>query len=231
MNTKTIRIIYGVVILIIIAFWWYGKNIIEDNQPRPSGLGYWGADTFHANEYRVKEFEFYNQDSQPVTRKNFDNKVWVTDFFFTTCEGICPVMSSNLAIIQDSFRKDTNVKILSHTVDPNTDNVSVLKQYAIRHQAASGQWHFVTGKSEAIYDLARTSYFVATPKDSSLAEDFVHSQLICLVDPHNHIRGYYDGTNGKDMKKLIVDIKKLLAEYDIDGRRKTKIIFPFLDKN
>jgi protein SCO1/2 len=89
------------------------------------------------------------------------------------------------------------------------------------------KWHFVTGREEDIYELARKSYFVATPKDSTLNEDFVHSQLICLIDPHLHIRGYYDGTNGKDVKKLIEDIQKLKTEYNKDGRQKTIDLFPY----
>lgn len=227
MNKTTIRIVYGLLALFIIAMWYYGALLIQDHQPRPSGLPYYSSDTFHSEEYQVKAFEFYNQDSVLINRRKFENKIWISDFFFSTCEGICPIMTSNLAIVQDSFREDTNVLILSHTVDPETDNVSVLNDYADRFGAIRNKWHFVTGDKEKIYDLARTSYFSATPKDSSLGEDFVHSQLICLIDPHLHIRGYYDGTNGKDIQKLIRDIRLLEAEFELDHRERIAQFFSF----
>lgn len=205
--------------------WYYGAQIIQSNQPRPSGLGYYSNDTFHSEEYQVREFEFQNQYAEWISRRQFENKIWISEFFFTTCEGICPIMNSHLAMIQDIFRGDSTVRFLSHTVDPETDNVETLKSYAQRHRAEKGQWHFVTGKKEEIYDLARTSYFSATPKDSTLGEDFVHSQLFCLIDPHLHIRGYYDGTSGKDIQKLIGDIRKLQQEYELDGREQVIDIF------
>jgi protein SCO1/2 len=208
--------------------WYYAALMIKDNQPRPSHLPYYSKDTFHSEEYKVKEFAFYNQDSQLVTRNNFANKIWVSEFFFSTCEGICPIMNSNLSIVQDSFANDSSILFLSHTVDPETDKVAVLKAYADRFHAIKNKWHFVTGDKEEIYNLARTSYFSATPKDSSLKEDFVHSQLLCLIDPHLHIRGYYDGTNGKSIAKLIRDIRLLEAEYELDNRKKVFDIFYFL---
>ena len=225
MNKTTIRVIYLAVILFIIGMWYYGAKIIQDHQPRPSGLGYYSQDTFHAEEYQVRDFEMNNQYHEKINRRIFENKIWVADFFFTTCEGICPIMSSNLTIVQDSFRSDTNVLILSHTVDPDYDTEAILKSYADRHGAIQDKWHFVTGDKATIYDLARTSYFSATPKDTSYGEDFVHSQLIALIDPHLHIRGYYDGTNQRDIYKLIRDIRRLEAEYDMDGRPHVKNIF------
>jgi protein SCO1/2 len=136
-------------------------------------------------------------------------------------------MNTNLGLVQNQYKEDTNVLILSHTVDPKTDDIPRLKAYSLRMGGIRNKWHFVTGREEDIYELARKSYFVATPKDSTLNEDFVHSQLICLIDPHPHIRGYYDGTNGKDVKKLIEDIQKLKIEYNKDGRQKTIDLFPY----
>lgn len=222
-NKNIIRLGYFLTILFIIAAWYYGAMIIQGNQPLSSGLGYYAKDTSTAQSYIVRDFSFYNQDSQQITRQNFENKIWVTEFFFTTCEGICPIMNIHLAKVQDSFATDTNVLFLSHTVDPQTDDIPTLKAYAEKHKAIKNKWHFVTGKSEIIYDLARTSYFVATPKDSSLNEDFVHSQLLCLVDPHLHIRGYYDGTNGKDIQRLIGDIRLLEIEYEMNKTERKKI--------
>lgn len=218
MSQKIIRLAYAFTIFFIIGAWWIGVRIIESAQPLSSGLGYYAKDTTAAMQYLVRDFSFCDQDSQIITRKKFENKIWITDFFFSTCEGICPIMNINLAAIQDSFSSDTNVLILSHTVDPQTDDIPTLKAYAKRHRAIKNKWHFVTGDAEVIYDLARTSYFVAIPKDTSHNEDFVHSQLICLVDPHLHIRGYYDGTSGKDMRKLVQDIRLLKIEYEMDKK-------------
>lgn len=224
MNQNIRKGIYLMLILFILAAWWYGARIIQDNQPLSSGLGYFGKDSTIADQYLVRDFSFYNQDSILISRKNFENKIWMSEFFFSTCEGICPIMNMNLARIQDSFAKDTNVMFLSHTVDPETDDVATLRAYADRHRAIQNKWHFVTGEAAKIYDLARTSYFSATPKDSSMNEDFVHSQLICLIDPHLHIRGYYDGTSGKDMQKLIRDIRLLKIEYEMDKTPEKKIL-------
>lgn len=199
--------------IIIVIAWWYLAKMIESNTPFNSGLNYYGSDSTRADQYKVKEFTFINQHKDTITRAKFENKIWVTDFFFATCEGICPIMNANLKMVHDTFKYNNNILFLSHTVDPETDTYEMLLKYADKHGAIKGKWDFVTGKSEEIYNAARTSYFVATPKDSSLKEDFVHSQLLCLVDPHLHIRGYYDGTNGKDVLKLIQDIRLLMKEY------------------
>jgi protein SCO1/2 len=213
MLNKFLKIFASLVVIFIIAAWWYMAQEIKKNTPYQSALPYYGADTNTAESYMVEKFQFVNQYGDSVSRKTFENKIWVTDFFFTTCEGICPIMSKNLVKVQDSFKNNPNIKILSHTVDPQYDNQQVLFEYAQKHQAIKGKWHFVTGEASKIYHLARYSYFVATPQDSTYGEDFVHSQLIALIDPHLHIRGYYDGTNGKDMIKLIQDIKELQKEY------------------
>ena len=199
--------------LVIIGAWWYLVGVIETNTPFNSGLNYYGADSTHSEQYKVSDFSYINQYQDTISRAKFENKIWVTDFFFTTCDGICPIMNANLKLVHDTFIDNPNILFLSHTVDPETDTYELLKKYADRHGAKKDKWDFVTGASEDIYKAARTSYFVATPRDTSMKEDFVHSQLLCLVDPHLHIRGYYDGTNGKDMIKLIRDIRLLIKEY------------------
>jgi protein SCO1/2 len=213
MLNKFLKIFAFLVFIFIIAAWWYMAQEIKKNTPFQSALPFYGSDTNTAESYMVEKFQFVNQYGDSITRKDFENKIWVTDFFFTTCEGICPIMSKNLIKIQDAFKDNPNIKILSHTVDPQYDTKEVLFQYAQKHRAMKDKWHFVTGEASKIYHLARYSYFVATPQDSTYGEDFVHSQLIALIDPHLHIRGYYDGTNGKDMIKLIQDIKELQKEY------------------
>lgn len=214
MTARTKYILFGILFLIFVGVWWTLVQIIQENQPLSSGLPYYGPDTTNAHKYLVRDFQFTDQNGKLVKRADFENKIWVTDFFFTTCDGICPIMSNSLSIIQDSFKNDTNVLILSHTVDPEYDNVDILREYANRYGVIDKKWRLVTGLKDSIYDYARTSYFVATPKDSSIGEDFVHSQLICLIDPHLHIRGYYDGTNQNDVNKLIQSIKWLEIEYE-----------------
>ena len=224
MNKNFIRLGYLLTLVFIISAWWIGAKTIQENQPLSSGLGYYAQDSARAEQYLVKDFQFMAQDSHIITRQRFENKIWLTDFFFSTCEGICPIMNMNLAAVQDSFALDTHVLFLSHTVDPETDDVPKLKAYAEKHRALKNRWYFVTGEANVIYDLARTSYFSATPKDSSFGEDFVHSQLICLIDPHLHIRGYYDGTSGKDILKLVQDIRKLKIEYELYEKPKKKFL-------
>ena len=213
MLNKFLKVFASLVVIFIIAAWWYMAQEIKKNTPYQSALPYYGADTNTAESYTVEKFQFINQYGDTISRKTFENKIWVTDFFFTTCEGICPIMSKNLVKVQDSFKKNSNIMILSHTVDPQYDNQQILFDYAQKHNAIKDKWHFVTGDASKIYYLARHSYFVATPEDSAYGEDFVHSQLIALIDPHLHIRGFYDGTNGKDILKLIRDIKELQKEY------------------
>jgi len=215
MKITPAKIIGGFTLLFFIGGWWLAAKKLQENAPYQSGLPYYGYRSTDAISYHVSPFSLLDQDSAVLTRETFEDNIWITDFFFSTCDGICPKMNANMMALQDSLAKDTHVLFLSHTVDPETDHPSVLKKYAERHHAIKGKWYFVTGQKETLYDLARNSYFIAGPKDSTTTaqEDFVHSQLFALIDPHLHIRGYYDGTNTKDMSKLIKDIRQLQLEY------------------
>lgn len=161
----------------------------------------------------IPEFSFINQDGKAVTRSDFDNKVTVVDFFFTRCPGICKQLTSGMAQVQEAFKKDDNVMLLSHSVTPEHDSVSVLKAYAEDHGAISGKWHFVTGDRSAIYRIARTDYFadedMGWKQDSST---FLHTENILLIDKHHHIRGVYKGTVPLQVTDLIKDINTLETE-------------------
>jgi len=165
--------------------------------------------TYHT----IQDFSFINQDGQTVTQKDFDGSVYVTDFFFTTCQSICPIMSNQMERIVTKFKGNKEVKFLSHTVDPEIDTVEQLKRYAIEHNADSKQWMFVTGDKKALYEVARKSYLLNAEQGDGGPDDFIHTQNFALIDKDKRIRGFYDGTDSTDMNQLMKDIDLLLAEY------------------
>ncbi len=163
--------------------------------------------------HTVGDFSFTNQLGESVTAKNVENKIYVADFFFTTCTSICPIMTSTLEHVASAYPNNENVKFISHTVDPEIDSVSVLLAYAKKHNANNKQWYFVTGDKKQLYQVAREMYLLPNiePGDGG-QDDFIHSQYLVLVDKKKQIRGFYDGTSINDEKKLIVDIANLLNE-------------------
>ena len=166
--------------------------------------------------HTVKPFSFINQDGKVITDKDFTNKIYVVEYFFTTCEGICPKMNENMAKVYQAFRGQNDVAILSHTVDPETDTVEQLKRYSMKFDADPNQWVFVTGNKDSLYKMAIKSYIVPVTEDTTNTDvlpDFIHTEKFILVDKEKHIRGIYDGTNEGDVKKLIVDISTLQSEY------------------
>lgn len=163
--------------------------------------------------HHVPDFSFTDQNGNIVTQKTTEGKTYVADFFFTTCESICPVMSKSIMKLSRLLSQDPEVLFLSHTVDPETDSVPQLKAYAAAHQAKNGQWYFLTGKKEALYDIARNGYFSTASKGDGGVEDFIHTQNFVLVDKYRQIRGFYDGTDSTEMEKLYKDILLLKEEY------------------
>jgi protein SCO1/2 len=166
------------------------------------------ADTIHT----IPDFAFIDQNGKIITRQTFDNKITVVDFFFTTCPGICKKLTSSLVKVQEVFKKDNDVILLSHSVTPEKDSVPVLKKYADENGAINNKWHLVTGKRNEIYTIARTAYFA--DEDMGWKQDsttFLHTENILLIDKQHHIRGVYKGTIPKEIDDLIADIKKLQA--------------------
>lgn len=167
------------------------------------------ADTVHT----IPGFSFTNQDGKLITRKDFDKKITVVDFFFTTCPGICKKLTFSMAKVQAAFTHDNDVMLLSHSVTPEKDSVPVLKKYAVEKGAINNKWHLVTGNRKEIYNIARTAYFA--DEDMGWKQDsttFLHTENILLIDKHHHIRGVYKGTIPKEVNDLIDDIKKLQQE-------------------
>ncbi|MES2373246.1 MAG: SCO family protein [Bacteroidota bacterium] len=163
--------------------------------------------------HSIPAFQFIDQDSTPITEKTFTGKIYVADFFFTACPGICKRLTTNLSLVQTAFKNDNDVLLLSHSVTPENDNVSRLQQYANAFGVIRNKWHLVTGKREDIYGIARNAYFadedMGVKKNS---DDFLHTENMLLIDKHRRIRGVYKGTSVKDMNDLIADIKVLKLE-------------------
>ncbi|MFD2247304.1 SCO family protein [Pontibacter ruber] len=166
------------------------------------------ADTVYQ---QIPDFSFTDQDSQQVTAKTFEGKIYVTDFFFTTCPTICPKMKSQMLRVYEQYKDNPQVVLLSHTIDPKHDTVAVLKEYAERLNVSSDKWHFVTGEKDSIYSIAQ-KYMVTAMEDEQEAGGFVHSGAFILVDQNRHIRGVYDGTQPDQVDKLLKDIPVLLNE-------------------
>lgn len=162
--------------------------------------------------HTIADFELVNQYGEYVNKKTVSNKIYVANFFFATCQSICPEMSTNLVDIQAAFKKDDSLLILSHSINPLHDTVEVLKNYATTYHAEKNKWHLLTGDKKQIYNLAKTSYLVNALEDDGTPEGFLHSELFLLIDKKGRIRGMYDGTNKVEVKKLIDDIKLLKQE-------------------
>ncbi|HEY0652555.1 MAG TPA: SCO family protein [Chryseosolibacter sp.] len=162
--------------------------------------------------HTIQPFQFVNQDSQIVTNETFKGKIYVADFFFTSCRTICPIMKTQMHRVYDSIENDPDVLILSHTIDPEYDTVALLHDFADRLGVKSSKWHFVTGVKDSIYNVAQKSYFSVALEDNSEPDGFIHSGAFLLVDKQQRIRGKYDGTKEEEVNRLMGDIQKLKAE-------------------
>jgi protein SCO1/2 len=163
--------------------------------------------------HRIRPFALVNQDGKTVTEKTFAGRIYVANFFFVSCPGICPRMSGNLLTLQKAFRDDAGVLFLSHSVTPEIDSVPALRRYAVEHRAISGKWHLVTGDRSVIYGLARASYFADASKDvPENTGDFLHSEKMFLVDKRGHLRGVYNGVLPAEMERIREDIRLLKQE-------------------
>lgn len=167
---------------------------------------------YKSKYHTIADFSFVNQNGKTITQKDYEGKIYVADFFFTTCPTICPKMTANLSEIQTAFANNPKVKLLSHTVFPETDSVPVLKAYAIEHKVDDSKWNLVTGDKKEIYTMARKSYLAVKLGKPSELYDMVHTENFILVDTKKRVRGFYDGTNKEDMKRLIEDITFLASE-------------------
>ena len=160
--------------------------------------------------HAVSDFLFINQNGDTITQKNYEGKIYVADFFFTTCGSICPKMTTNMIDIQTAFINNPKVMLLSHTVFPEMDSVSVLKAYAKKNGVIDTKWNLVTGDKKEIYSMARKSYLAVKLGKPEELYDMVHTENFILIDAKRQIRGFYDGTDKKEIQRLIEDIHFLI---------------------
>lgn len=167
---------------------------------------------YKSKYHTIADFSFINQNGDTITQKNYEGKIYVADFFFTTCGSICPKMSTNLVDVQKAVLNNPKVMLLSHTVFPEVDSVSVLKAYAIKYGVVDSKWNLVTGDKKEIYTMARKSYLAVKLGRPDQLYDMVHTENFVLVDQKRRVRGFYDGTNKEDIKRLLEDIDFLSQE-------------------
>jgi len=220
MKSKGYYYWFLILLPLIFVVWFF---INKSDQKPLRALPYFGKKkynvTFSDTTYHtVKPFCFKNQFYENVTEQTTGNKIYVTDFFFTTCESICPIMSTELERVYKAFYNNPNFLILSHTVEPEVDSVSVMLKYAKLHGVNNKQWLFLTGSKKDLYAMARTSYLLNNEVGNGDEDDFIHTQNFALVDYDKHLRGFYDGTDSAEVSRLIIDINLLLKEYEYKNK-------------
>ena len=167
----------------------------------------------HVSKYhKISDFILTNQNGKEITQADYKDKIYVADFFFTTCQDICPLMTKNMYELQEELKNDNEILLLSHTVIPEVDTVKRLKEYAIENNVDDSKWNLVTGDKKQIYELARKSYLAV--EDSNFNEfDMIHTENFMLIDKEKQIRGFYDGTNSEEINRLLKDIEILKQSY------------------
>ncbi|WP_397363145.1 SCO family protein [Olleya sp. R77988] len=200
------------------------ENIKVEETSRVDNLPYYQDESFtpywitpgskeEKKIHKIPDFKLLNQLGDTISQNTFKNKIYITDFFFTTCPGICLKMTNNMTKIQEEFKYDDEILILSHSVMPSTDTVPVLKIYANNNGVINNKWHLVTGDKNQIYQLGRDHYFVENDLgEEKSIDDFLHTENFLLIDKNKHIRGIYNGLNRASIAQLITDIKALKKE-------------------
>ena len=214
---KRFIIFFGVVSSIILLLF-YRALLPQKKLPvfQPAMVNYELVDSTiqHIKKFhRIADFELINQNGKTVTHENFNGKIYVADFFFTTCPTICISMTDNLLKVQKEIQNNPNILLISHSVTPKIDSVTQLKKYAIEKGVNDKKWHLVTGDKKEIYKLARKSYLAVKDEGDGGPFDMIHTENFILVDPDKRIRGFYDGTDSKEIKRLLLEIKILNSEY------------------
>ncbi|AXT51756.1 SCO family protein [Aquimarina sp. BL5] len=189
------------------------KRVLRVYEPDMVSIELVDSTVQHVRKYhKITDFSLLNQNGEKVTQANYHNKIYVADFFFTTCQTICPIMTGNMKKIQEELKNDQETLLLSHTVIPETDSVPQLKKYALEKGVDDTKWNLVTGDKKHIYDLARKSYLVAKTNGDGGPYDMIHTENFVLVDKKKRIRGFYDGTNEEEIERLLEDIAVLKKE-------------------
>ena len=213
---KYFAIAFSVLSLIIISIIYNILNVekpLPIYQPAMVNTELVDSTIQHQKKYhKIADFSLINQNGETITQKNYQDKIYVADFFFTTCATICPIMTDHMVEIQEEILNDNDVMLLSHSVTPKIDSVAQLKRYALEKGVIDSKWNLVTGDKKQIYALARKSYLAVKENGNGDAYDMIHTENFMLIDKKRQIRGFYDGTNQDDIKLLLEDINTLKSE-------------------
>ena len=189
------------------------KKVLPIFQPANVNIELVDSTIQHVKKYHsIADFSLINQNGLTITQKNYQDKIYVADFFFTTCLTICPIMTNNMVLIQEKLKNDNEVMLLSHSVTPDIDSVQQLKKYALEKGVVDEKWNLVTGDKKQIYALARKSYLAVKEDGNGDEYDMIHTENFILVDKKARIRGFYDGTKDEDIQQLLKDIAILKKE-------------------
>lgn len=213
---KIFIIVFSIISIIIISLIY---NTLNTYQPlpvyQPTMVSTELVDStiqYKKKYHKIADFKLTNQNGKTITQKDYKNKIYVADFFFTTCQTICPIMTNHMVEIQKHILNDNDVMLLSHSVTPRIDSVAQLKRYALKKGVNDTKWNLVTGDKKEIYKLARKSYLAVKEDGDGGPFDMVHTENFMLIDKKKQIRGFYDGTNKEDINRLLEDIKHLKKE-------------------
>jgi protein SCO1/2 len=224
MKSKSWVITLGIFVVILLAGMILAYPLLKNERKlkvyQPSDINPKLVDKSLQNvgrDHTVADFSLTNQLGKKITQNDFKNKVYVADFFFATCPSICPIMSQNIANLQEVFSDRPEVMFLSHSVTPQIDSVPALFEYGELYGANPERWMLATGDKKHIYNLARKSYFAVLDEGDGGKQDFIHTENFILVDTKKRLRGFYDGTSEEDMERLADDIEILLEEEFPDG--------------
>lgn len=213
---KIFAIVFGLISIIIVALIYNTLNVYKPlpvYQPEMVNSELVDSTIQSQRKYhKIADFSLVNQNGRTITQDDYKDKIYVADFFFTTCQTICPIMTSNMADVQKEIINDDEVLLLSHTVTPEIDTVEQLKRYAKEKGVNDAKWNLVTGDKKQIYELARKSYLAVKDQGDGGPYDMIHTENFMLVDKKKQIRGFYDGTKSEDIERLIDDIKILKQE-------------------
>ncbi|WP_136482451.1 SCO family protein [Cognatitamlana onchidii] len=214
---KLFAIVFGIISLIIISLIYNTLNVYQPlpiYQPAMVSTELVDSTIQYQKKYhKIADFELLNQNGNVVTQETYRDKIYVADFFFTTCQTICPIMTDHMVKIQESIKNDNDIMLLSHSVTPEIDSVARLKHYALKKGVIDKKWNLVTGDKKVIYKLARKSYLAVKDNGDGGPFDMIHTENFMLIDKKKQIRGFYDGTNAEDINRLLKDISILREEY------------------
>lgn len=215
-NYKFFAIVLLVLSVVIISIFYQilkPKEVLPVFQPAQVNKELVDSTIQYVKKYHtIADFSLINQNGKTVTQETYNDKIYIADFFFTTCQTICPIMTDHMVILQNKLKHDPDVMLLSHTVTPKIDSVAQLKRYALNKGVMDTKWNLVTGDKKEIYELARKSYLAVKSYGDGGDYDMIHTENFILVDQKKRIRGYYDGTREEDIEVLLNDIDILKKE-------------------